>query len=85
MRNIFNKSHFSSFPGEINLKTVISHTFLSHFSYYYCSSSTIFFFVYTKSVLLVQIDIHCDRCMGCSYMRLTAGYYDFFQEMLLIR
>ena len=28
MRNVFNKLHFSSFPGEISLKTVISHTFL---------------------------------------------------------
>lgn len=57
MRNVFNKLHFSSFPGEISLKTVISHTFLSHFSYYYCPSSTIFFFVYTLCVPLPVISI----------------------------
>ncbi len=36
---------------------VISHTFLSHFSYYYCPSSTIFFFVYTLCAPLPVISI----------------------------
>ena len=41
----------------MSLKTVISHTFLSHFSYYYCPSSTIFFFIYTLCVPLPVISI----------------------------